>query len=298
MILALLTLFTALAISAVAAYYSIIGLIAIFSAAVVPIAVMGVVLELGKLVTASWLYHYWKRVPKLLKGYLISAVVVLMFITSMGIFGFLSKAHIEQTTITSDKSIEIQSVVSAIDRHKKDINRAEFSLSLLDDALKKYTELGAVTKGLNARKDQEVERNELNKSIQSATNKIATLTKTKFGLQKEQLQIESEVGPIRYIAELIYGESSQGVLEDAVRWVIIIIVFVFDPLAVLLLIAANITLKEERTRRRRKVTRTRKRQERKDQTAWERKLKETKENQGGLTKVVHENNGMKAEYYE
>ena len=298
MILALLTLFTALAISAVAAYYSIIGLIAIFSAAVVPIAVMGIVLELGKLVTASWLYHYWKRVPKLLKGYLISAVVVLMFITSMGIFGFLSKAHIEQTTITSDKSIEIQSVVSAIERHKKDINRAEFSLSLLDDALKKYTELGAVTKGLNARKDQEVERNELNESIQSATNKIATLTKTKFGLQKEQLQIESEVGPIRYIAELIYGESSQGVLEDAVRWVIIIIVFVFDPLAVLLLIAANITLKEEKTRRRRKVTRTRKRQEKKDQTAWERKLKETKENQGGLTKVVHENNGMKAEYYE
>ena len=298
MILALLTLFTALAISAVAAYYSIIGLIAIFSAAVVPIAVMGVVLELGKLVTASWLYHYWKRVPKLLKGYLISAVVVLMFITSMGIFGFLSKAHIEQTTITSDKSIEIQSVVSAIDRHKKDINRAEFSLSLLDDALKKYTELGAVTKGLNARKDQEVERNELNKSIQSSTEQIATLTKTKFGLQKEQLQIESEVGPIRYIAELIYGESSQGVLEDAVRWVIIIIVFVFDPLAVLLLISANITLKEERTRRRRKVTRTRKRQEKKDQTAWERKLKETKENKGGLTKVVHENNGMKAEYYE
>ena len=298
MILALLTLFTALAISAVAAYYSIIGLIAIFSAAVIPIAVMGVVLELGKLVTASWLYHYWKRVPKLLKGYLISAVVVLMFITSMGIFGFLSKAHIEQTTITSDKSIEIQSVVSAIERHKKDINRAEFSLSLLDDALKKYTELGAVTKGLNARKDQEGERNELNKSIQDSTGKIATLTKTKFELQKEQLQIESEVGPIRYIAELIYGESSQSVLEDAVRWVIIIIVFVFDPLAVLLLISANITLKEERKRRRTKVTRTRKRQEKKDQTAWERKLKETKETKGGLTKVVHENNGMRAEYFE
>ena len=298
MILAILTLFTALAISAVAAYYSIIGLIAIFSAAAIPIAVMGVVLETGKLVTASWLYHYWKRVPKLLKGYLISAVVILMFITSMGIFGFLSKAHIEQTTITSDKSIEIQSIVSEINRHKKDIKRAEFSLSLLDDALQKYTELGAVTKGLNARKEQEGERNELNESIQGATNKIATLTEKKFRLQKEQLQIQSEVGPIRYIAELIYGESTQSVLEDAVRWVIIIIVFVFDPLAVLLLISANITLKEERTRRRRKVTRTRKRQEKKEQTAWERKLKETKENQGGLTKVIHENNGMKAEYYE
>ena len=298
MILGVLTLFTALAISAVAAYYSIIGLIAIFSAAVIPIAVMGVVLELGKLVTASWLYHYWKRVPRLLKTYLISAVVILMFITSMGIFGFLSKAHIEQTTITSDKSLEISSVQSEIERHKKDIIRAEQSLQLLDNALIKYTDLGAVTKGLNARKEQQGERDELNKSIQSATDKIATLTKKQFRLKKEQLQIQSEVGPIRYIAELIYGESTQSVLEDAVRWVIIIIVFVFDPLAVLLLISANITLKEESKSRRRKVTRTRRRKEKQEETAWERKLKESKESKGGLTKVVHENNGMKAEYYE
>ena len=298
MILGVLTLFTALAISAVAAYYSIIGLIAIFSAAVIPIAVMGVVLELGKLVTASWLYHYWKKVPKLLKTYLISAVVILMFITSMGIFGFLSKAHIEQTTITSDKSLEISSVQSEIERHKKDIFRAEQSLQLLDNALKKYTDLGAVTKGLNARKEQQGERDELNESIQSATDKIATLTKKQFRLKKEQLQIESEVGPIKYIAELIYGESTQSVIEDAVRWVIIIIVFVFDPLAVLLLISANITLKEESKSRRRKVTRTNRRLQKQEETAWERKLKESKESKGGLTKVVHENNGMKAEYYE
>ncbi len=298
MILGVLTLFTALAISAVAAYYSIIGLIAIFSAAVIPIAVMGVVLELGKLVTASWLYHYWKKVPKLLKTYLISAVVILMFITSMGIFGFLSKAHIEQTTITSDKSLEISSVQSEIERHKKDIIRAEQSLQLLDNALIKYTDLGAVTKGLNARKEQQGERDELNESIQSATDKIATLTKKQFVLKKEQLQIQSEVGPIRYIAELIYGESTQSVLEDAVRWVIIIIVFVFDPLAVLLLISANITLKEEQRSRRNKVTRTRRRKQKQEETAWERKLKESKESKGGLTKVVHENNGMKAEYYE
>jgi len=298
MILGILTLFTALAISAVAAYYSIIGLIAIFSAAVIPIAVMGVVLELGKLVTASWLYHYWKKVNGLLKTYLISAVIILMFITSMGIFGFLSKAHIEQTTITSDKSLEISSVQSEIERHKKDIFRAEQSLQLLDNALIKYTDLGAVTKGLNARKEQEVERNELNQSIQSATDKIATLTEKQFRLKKEQLQIQSEVGPIRYIAELIYGDSTQSVLEDAVRWVIIIIVFVFDPLAVLLLISANITLKEEQRSRRNKVTRTRRRKQKQEETAWERKLKESKESKGGLTKVVHENNGMKAEYYE
>ena len=298
MILGIITLFTALAISAVAAYYSIIGLIAIFSAAVIPIAIMGVVLELGKLVTASWLYHYWKKVPKILKTYLMSAVFILMFITSMGIFGFLSKAHIEQTTISGDKSLEIVSVENQIKRYETDIFRAENSLKLLDDTLARYTQLGAVTKGLNARKEQEEERNELNQSIQNSTKIIAELTKKKFNLRKEQLRIESEVGPIKYIAELIYGESTQSIIEDAVRWVIIIIVFVFDPLAVLLLISANITLKEERKRRRTKKTRSRRKKQKEDETAWERKLKESKETKGGLTKVVHENNGMKAEYYE
>ena len=298
MILGIITLFTALAISAVAAYYSIIGLIAIFSAAVIPIAIMGVVLELGKLVTASWLYHYWKKVPKILKTYLMSAVFILMFITSMGIFGFLSKARIEQTTISGDKSLEIVSVENQIKRYETDIFRAENSLKLLDDTLARYTQLGAVTKGLNARKEQEEERNELNQSIQNSTKIIAELTKKKFDLRKEQLRIESEVGPIKYIAELIYGDSTQSIIEDAVRWVIIIIVFVFDPLAVLLLISANITLKEERKRRRTKKTRSRRKKQKEDETAWERKLKESKETKGGLTKVVHENNGMKAEYYE
>ena len=298
MILGIITLFTALAISAVAAYYSIIGLIAIFSAAVIPIAIMGVVLELGKLVTASWLYHYWKKVPKILKTYLMSAVFILMFITSMGIFGFLSKAHIEQTTISGDKSLEIVSVENQIKRYETDIFRAENSLKLLDDTLARYTQLGAVTKGLNARKEQEEERNELNQSIQNSTKIIAELTKKKFDLRKEQLRIESEVGPIKYIAELIYGDSTQSIIEDAVRWVIIIIVFVFDPLAVLLLISANITLKEERKRLRTKTTRSRRKKQKEDETAWERKLKESKETKGGLTKVVHENNGMKAEYYE
>ena len=104
--------------------------------------------------------------------------------------------------------------------------------------------------------------------------------------------------PIKYIAELIYGDSTQSIIEDAVRWVIIIIVFVFDPLAVLLLISANITLKEERKRRRTKKTRSRRKKQKEDETAWERKLKESKEPKGGLTKVVHENNAMNAEYYE
>ena len=298
MILALLTLLTALAISAVAAYYSIIGLIAIFSAAVIPIAVMGVVLETGKLVTAAWVYHHWKRTPELLKGYLVSAVLVLMFITSMGIFGFLSKAHIEQTTVNSDNTLQIQLLESQIQRERTSIQRSENVLSQLDSALEKYVELGAVTKGLNARKDQEEERNELNQSIQKSTDAITTLTKEMSELNSARIAIEAEVGPIKYIAELIYGESTKGVLEDAVRGVILVIVFVFDPLAVLLLVAANQSLLQEQQKRRRRKSVRRSRDKKRQETAWEKKVKETKE-QGVLTKVTRTaDNGTKMEFYE
>ena len=298
MILAILTLIIALAISAVAAYYSIIGLIAIFSAAVIPIAVMGVVLESGKLVTAAWVYHNWKRTPKLLKGYLISAVVILMFITSMGIFGFLSKAHIEQTTVNSDNTLQIELIESQIQRERGSIERAENTLAQLDNALEKYVELGAVTKGLNARKEQETERNELNATITKSTETISSLTQKMSELNSERIAIEAEVGPIKYIAELLYGESTTGVLEDAVRGVILIIVFVFDPLAVLLLIAANQSLLHEQRRRRQRRSARRTRQKKKE-TAWEKKVKETKENQGVLTKVTRTaDNGTQMEYYE
>ena len=298
MILAVLTLLTALAISAVAAYYSIIGLIAIFSAAVIPIAVMGVVLETGKLVTAAWVYHNWKRTPNLLKSYLVTAVVVLMFITSMGIFGFLSKAHIEQTTINSDNTLQIELIDSKIQRERTTIQRAENTLLQLDNALEKYVELGAVTKGLNARKDQQGERDELNTTINESTNAITNLTQKKSELNAERIAIEAEVGPIKYIAELLYGESTTGVLEDAVRGVILIIVFVFDPLAVLLLVAANQSLLQEQKKRRRRNTVRRSREKKKQETAWAKKVKETKE-QGVMTKVTRTaDNGTKMEYYE
>ena len=298
MVLAVLTLLTALAISAVAAYYSIIGLIAIFSSAMIPIAVMGVVLETGKLVSAAWVYHHWKRTPVLLKTYLISAVVVLMFITSMGIFGFLSKAHIEQTTVNSDNTLQIELIESQIQRERGSIERAENTLAQLDGALEKYVELGAVTKGLTARKDQEAERNELNATINESTDVITSLTKEMSELNATRIAIEAEVGPIKYIAELIYGESTTGVLEDAVRGVILIIVFVFDPLAVLLLVAANQSLVQENRRRKQRNSARRSRQRRKQETAWEKKVKETKE-QGVLTKVTRTaDNGTKMEFYE
>ena len=289
MILALLTLFTALTISAVAAYYSIVGLIAIFSAAVIPIAVMGIVLEVGKLVTASWLYQNWRTVPKLLKGYLSFAVVVLMFITSLGIFGFLSKAHIEQTTIASDNTLEIELIQSSIEREYTGITRAEKQLNLLDNALERYTELGAITKGLTARKEQEEERNDLTQTITDATETIATLTKNKSTLQKEQIAIEAEVGPIRYIAELIYGESTQRILEDAVRWVIILLVLVFDPLAVLLLIAANMSFRDIK----RKEKRAKQRKEKKNPIKTTRRVE-----RDGVIRVTQSTGNIETNHYE
>ena len=289
MILALLTLFTALTISAVAAYYSIVGLIAIFSAAVIPIAVMGIVLEVGKLVTASWLYQNWKTVPKLLKGYLSFAVVVLMFITSLGIFGFLSKAHIEQTTIAADNTLEIELIQSSIEREYTGISRAEKQLNLLDNALERYTELGAITKGLTARKEQEQERNDLTQTITDATETIATLTKNKSALQKEQIAIEAEVGPIRYIAELIYGESTQRILEDAVRWVIILLVLVFDPLAVLLLIAANMSFRDMK----RKEKRAKQRKEKKNPIKTTRRVE-----RDGVIRVTQSTGNIETNHYE
>ena len=289
MILALTTLFIALTISAVAAYYSIVGLIAIFSAAAIPIAVMGIVLEAGKLITASWLYQNWKIVPSLLKGYLCSAVFILMFITSMGIFGFLSKAHIEQTTIASDNTLEIELLQSSIERELTGIGRAENQLNLLDNALERYMELGAITKGLNARKEQQGERNELSKTITESTQTITTLTKNKSALLKEQITIAAEGGPIRYIAELFYGESTQAILEDAVRWVIILLVLVFDPLAVLLLIAANISFSQ--------MKRAKKRANRKNRSKNSVKTKRTSAGQG-IVRVTESAGNIETHRYE
>ena len=175
MVLALVTLITALGISAVAAFYSIVGLMAIFSASALSIAVMGIVLEIGKLITASWLYQNWKRVPLLLKSYLTIAVVILMFITSMGIFGYLSKAHIDQGSGTSELYVKVERLDNRIASERKVIKRAETQLSALDSALEKYVELGAVSKGLQKREDQEQERNTLTNIINNAQTKICLL---------------------------------------------------------------------------------------------------------------------------
>ena len=257
MFLTILTFLSAISISIIAAGYSIIGLATLFAGAVIPIILMGSALEVGKLVAASWLYHNWNSdVPRLLKAYLFSAIIILIFITSMGIFGFLSKAHLDQVKPTSSNNIKIELLDNQIKSQQLIIDRSQKTLTLLDKALEVYIDKEFVTRGLKERKKQEPERLELNTAIKEASNEIGRLSEEKGTLSLEQNKIEAEVGPIKYVAELIYGENAEDNFDSAVRIVILILIFVFDPLAVLLLIAANISLRQ--WRRKREIAKTEK----------------------------------------
>ena len=245
MLTILITFISAISISIIAAGYSIMGLATLFAGAVIPIIAMGSALEVGKLVAASWLYNNWRNplVPKSIKAYLTSAVIVLIFITSMGIFGFLSKAHLDQVQPTSSNEIRIELIDKQIIQQENIIDRAENTLEQLDRALDKYIDMEYVTRGLKERAKQKEEREALNLVINTAIDELSKLSLAKSALELQQDKIEAEVGPIKYIAELIYGDEAKDHFDKAVRWVIIVLIFVFDPLAVLLLIAANISLR-------------------------------------------------------
>jgi len=245
MLTIIIVFLSAISISVIAAGYSIAGLTALFAGAVVPIIAMGSALEVGKLVAASWLYNNWRNkfVPQTLKFYLTFATIVLVFITSMGIFGFLSKAHLDQVQPTASNEIRVELIQTQIDQQNTIISRSQNTLSLLDKTLEKYIDMEYVTRGLKEREKQKPERDALNLAISNAIDEITKLTLAKSALELQQEKIEAEVGPIKYIAELIYGDTAKDHFDEAVRWVIIVLIFVFDPLAVLLLIAANISLR-------------------------------------------------------
>ena len=250
MFLTLLTFISAIAISLIAAGYSILGLATLFAGAAVPIIAMGSALEVGKLVAASWLYHNWRSdISKLLKTYLFIAIIVLIFITSVGIFGFLSKAHLDQVKPTAGNQEQILLIDKKIKQEELIIARAEKTLNQLDKALDVYIDKEYVSRGLKERKKQKEERDLLNKSIDEAMEKIADLNNSKSSIRIEQLKLEADVGPLKYVAELIYGDNAKDHFDSAVRIIILILIFVFDPLAVLLLIAANISLSQWRSKR-------------------------------------------------
>ena len=301
MFMALLTLLTALAISGIAAFYSIVGLMAIFSGAAMQIAIMGGALEVGKLVTASWLYQNWrnKLLGKALKAYLFTAVIVLIFITSIGIFGFLSKAHLDQVKPAGNNALIISTIDKQIAFEEKQIARAENTIAILDAAMEKYIDMEYVTRGLKERKKQEQEREALNTVIKESTQKIVSLNNEKFAVEKEQIALEADVGPLKYIAELVYGEeNARDMLDNAVRGLIIIFIFVFDPLAVLLLVAANVSFRD---RREQKENKTKKRDQLADITKKYQRLqkrqtnlkKKIKQNKTPIRTIVNQEGGVR-----
>jgi len=251
------TLFIAMIISACAAYYSIVGLTAIFAAAFWPIVIMGSALEAGKLTGAVWLHLNWKRATWWIRMYLVPAVAVLMLITSMGIFGFLSKAHIEQTAGANDVTSKIEALDFDIASQKLVIDNNMKIIAQLDSAVENLLQAsetqskGTRTANANAtqrtaeaatklRKSQEKERAELQKGIKEASDKVVEIQKQKLLLEQQIKKIEAEVGPIKYVASLMYGDNpGTNTLEKAVRWVIILLVVVFDPLAVVMILAAT-----------------------------------------------------------
>jgi len=263
----ILLLVCAFILSSAAAYYSIAGLITIFSAAAIPIAVMGGALEVSKLVVTSWLYRNWKDTAFAMKAYFMTAIAILMLLTSMGIFGFLSKAHSDQGLISGDAAAKLALIDEKIKTEKENIdaNRkiiAQLDLQVNETIARSSTSANTsggtntssnassgsgdagVARSVAIRRSQAKERSAAQEAILSAQTKIGKYQEERAPIAAEVRKVEAEVGPIKYIAALIYGQeaTSQETLEQAVRWVIILIVAVFDPLAVLMFIAYNQTL--------------------------------------------------------
>jgi hypothetical protein len=235
--MAIIALLAGLLLSGTAAYYSIIGLIAIFPGALFAISLMGSSLEFAKLVAASWLYRNWSIAPKFLRVYFIFAVFILMLITSLGIFGFLSKVHLESSIGVASNSIQISTIEQQINSEQRILDNAQRSLESLDVVVS-----NSFMDGARIRNQQRNERTQINNTIQETSTKIVELNSILEPLRRANIESEAKIGPLKYVAELIYGkEEAKNYFDSAVRAVIILIVLVFDPLAVLLLIAANIS---------------------------------------------------------
>jgi hypothetical protein len=243
-IMAYMALFSGLTISAVAIYYSVAGLVSIFAAAAVPIIVMGAVLEISKLIATVWLKLNWQRAPIFIRTYLLVAIAILMLITSMGIFGFLSKAHSDSGLVSGDVQAKISVYDEKIKTERENIDAARKALSQMDaqvnERLSRSTDDRGAERAVQIRRQQQAERTRLQNDISRSQSTIAELNEERAPIAAEVRKVEAEVGPIKYIAKLIYGDNTDAnLLEKAVTWVIIIIVIVFDPLAVILLLASQ-----------------------------------------------------------
>jgi hypothetical protein len=244
MIFALLTLFSALTLAAVAGWFSIVGIISIYAGAPMHAAlVMGVVIELAKLVTVSWIYRNWVEAKWSLRGPMIYSIAALMLITSISVFGFLTKSHLEQGAATLDNSAKVERLDQQITREKSVIADDEKVIAQLDTTINSYLGKDRADRAVTIRRSQAPQRKQLREDIDASQKKIDSYSDEKFKLQSEVRALKLEVGPIRYIAELFYsgGDETKNV-ETAVKLFTLLIVSTLDPLAVILLIAANHTL--------------------------------------------------------
>jgi len=250
MLQAILPFITAIGLSAVAAYYSVIGLAEIFPGSFYPIIIMGTVLEIAKLVTVSWLYNNWNNTIYMMRYYFLVAIVLLMGITSMGIFGYLSKAHIEHSSTIAPSAAKVQiyeekikALQTQIDRNNKNLNQYD---EAVDQVMGRSKDEKGAEKASQIRKTQQKDRERIANENARLQKEIQLLTEEKLPLSLEVKKAESDLGPIKYVADVVYGTQDKDLIDKAVRLIIFVIIVVFDPLAVLLLIAANQTYRKQK----------------------------------------------------
>lgn len=243
MIFALITMFAGLAMSVTAAVFAIYGIVAIFAGMPMFAIAMGTVIELGKVVGVTWLYRNWYE-PTKIKYAMLPVVILSLLLTSLGIFGMLSKAHLEQTSPVANNQIQIERLDQQISREQARITDSEQVISQLDQSVQvliNFDRIRGPDGALAVRENQADQRELLRQTVESAQSQLDTLQDRKLELRQQLRVVELEVGPVKYLAELIYGDGVDRTAE-AVRWVIVAFIFVFDPMAILLLMAGNYTL--------------------------------------------------------
>lgn len=249
MAISILALAMGIILTCVGGYFSIVGLATIFSGAYWSVVIMAGVLEASKVVAASWIYRCWSIAPIMIRVYMTSAVIVLVMITSLGIFGYLSKAHIDQNLEGGNNEIVIREIERKISLEQSKITSSEKILLSLDreiETLQKYDRIRGPDGAIAVRAQQNEDRNSLNQTIDTANQAITILREQLIPLKSKQLELEAEVGPLKYVAEMIYERSTRDVLDSSVRWLTIILVSVFDPLAIILILAGNIGLTQKK----------------------------------------------------
>ena len=238
MLLIILMYLSAFSIAIVSSYFSIFGLVSLFSGAAIAIAIMGITIEVGKLVMITYLYRYREDIKAIFKPILLLPVFVVIVVTSIGVTGYLSKAYLEQTGPQNNYQTRIERLERRIESQERVVSRNQSILNNLDDALERYIELGYITRGLEQRESQSEQRSVVEGEIRESENRIQSYEDEIEELTYKIQSIELDVGPIRYVAEAVYGGGEEN-LERAVRLLIIMLIIIIDPFAITILICAN-----------------------------------------------------------